>query len=123
MMASKQQRQQQQRQQQQNNTDACELVLDADEIFTALDEGIPGLDPLAAERHVERCESCRAYVKLRSKARRAWTSSLRWEAPARASSVEEQERTLSGAMGRSTSFWLEEEEDRNLRRLWEKRGA
>lgn len=52
----------------------CELALDADEILTAHDEGIEGLDALGAARHVAQCEQCREVVRLREKARSAWAA-------------------------------------------------
>ncbi len=52
----------------------CELALDADEILTALDEGLDGLATQEAVEHLDRCASCRHVVELRRRARSAWTA-------------------------------------------------
>lgn len=57
----------------------CELGLNADDILTALDEGISSptkLDPVEANDHLAGCPSCREVVLLRKKARTAWTTAM-----------------------------------------------
>lgn len=60
-----------------DNASPCALHLDANDLLSALDEGIEGLDPLEAKLHVAECASCRAIVSMRTRSRAAWATALR----------------------------------------------
>lgn len=60
-----------------DNTPPCALHLDANDLLSALDEGIDGLDPLEAKIHVDECASCRAIASVRARSRAAWATAFR----------------------------------------------